>query len=111
MGKDCSCCVAYGEHERALLLGQICSSTDAAHYWDPDCDETMLKLWLAGRRLALAPAGTPAGEKKTLTIPADGVLKDRCPGAEGGRLQIQLQADQDVTVRVDTVLGHSLQGG
>ena len=20
MGKDCSCCVAYGEHERALLL-------------------------------------------------------------------------------------------
>ena len=98
-------------NERALLLGQTCSSTDAAHYWDPDCDETMLKLWLAGRRLALAPAGTPAGEKETLTIPADGVLKYRCPGAEGGRLQIQLQADQDVTVRVDTVLGHFLQGG
>ena len=43
--------------EQELLLDLAFTSTDARHYWDPDCDETMFKLWQAGHRLVPHPAG------------------------------------------------------
>ena len=95
--------------EQELLLDLAFTSTDARHYWDPDCDETMFKLWQAGHRLVPHPAGKLQVSVQQHVIPEDGTLKMELP-EDDARWQVQVQADQAVTLQADSRYGHKSTG-
>ena len=96
--------------ERELLLGLAFTGTDARHYWDSDCDETMFKLWLAGNRLFPPAVGTLQSDANRRVIPADGFLTLETPEGSA-RWQVQVQANREVTLQADSRYGHTTTEG
>ena len=92
------------------MLGLAFTGTDARHYWDSDCDETMFKLWLAGNRLFPPAVGTLQSDANRRVIPADGFLTLETPEGSA-RWQVQVQANREVTLQADSRYGHTTTEG